>query len=299
MKNHSPTKHILHLSSFLIHRSPFIFHPSSFILLLISSFIVLTSSFSFAGLPQEMCIYYGQAMNQYGWPYLDGADVILKSGTNEIVRHTINGSISPGINFSLYVSLDDGSSVTSYDDKALHEGDPIEIIVRDSRGEQSIMQTNIPPVGAPGEVIMINVTAATDTDHDGLSDEWEQELVDMSTNLNSIADVKPNDDFDGDGASNIHEFNSGNFAFLDYDYMFIEKITRKNDRFKFELLSVPGKAYYVSSTTNIMNAVWSDASFATTETGEAKPQLLEGDGDWLSFYIDYPDTRKYFRLNVK
>jgi len=187
----------------------------------------------------------------------------------------------------------------SVDPGTLLPDDPIEIVVRDSRGEQSIMQTNVPPVGAAGDVILVNVTASTDADHDGMADDWEQELVDMSTNYNFIADIKPNDDFDGDGASNLREFNSGNFAFLNYDYMFVEKITRVGSRFKFELLSVPGKAYYLTSSTNIIENSWIDAPFATTETGAAKPQLLEGDGDWLSFYVEYPDTRRYFRLNVK
>jgi hypothetical protein len=285
MKTHSSTKHAI-LSSL------------SFSLLLTLSFIVYPLSFAFA-LPQAMCIYYGQAMNQYGWPYMNNADVILRHGTNDIVRHTITGSISPGINFSLYVSIDDGSSPTPYSDKALHVGDPIDIIVRDSRGEQTIMQTNIPPVGVPGEVIMVNVTAAADTDHDGLADEWEQELVDMSTNLNSIADVNPNDDFDGDGASNIREFNSGNFAFLDYDYMFIEKISKVGNRMKLQLLSVPGKAYSVEFTTNMLATSWNDCPFSDSETGTATPHLIEGDGDWLTFYIDYPHSQKFFRLDVR
>lgn len=136
---------------------------------------------------------------------MNDADVILRSGTNEIARHAINGSISPGINFALYVSLDDGTSATPYSDIALRAGDDIEIIVRDSRGEQSIMRTNsLPVVGTPGEVILVNVTAGTDLDGDGLSDDWERELIAVSTNpaITTIEDVKPEDDYDGDFASN-------------------------------------------------------------------------------------------------
>ncbi len=269
-----------------------------FVVFLTLSFIVYPLSFSHA-LPQEMCIYYGQATDQFGWPYMNGADVILKSGTNEIVRHTISGSISPGMNFALYVSLDDGSSAEPYSDKALREGDPIEIVVRDARGEQSIMQTNVPPVGAAGDVILVNVTASTDADGDGLSDAWEQEIIDLSTNLNSIADVKPGDDYDGDGASNWHEFMSGNFAFLDYDYFFIEKVTSLDSRFKFEMLSVPGKAYSVAFRTNLMSGSWVECPFSATEDGVARVGLVEGDGDWLSFYVDKPDSTKYFSLKVQ
>ena len=261
--------------------------------------ICLLVSSAFA-VPQEMCIYYGQALDQFGWPYQNGADVILKSGTNEIVRHKITGSISPGVNFALYVSLDDGSSAEPYSDKALRAGDMIEIVVRDARGEVSIMRTNaLPSVGVPGEIILVNVTAATDSDHDGLADEWEQELVDMSTNLNSIADLKPGDDFDGDGASNLHEFHSGNFAFLDYDYFFIEKVTPMSSRMKLELLSVPGKVYSVPFRTNMMSGGWSDCAFSATENGVADVGLIEGNGDWLSFYVDNTNSPKFFSLKVQ
>ncbi len=263
--------------------------------------IVLTSSFVSA-VPQAMCVYYGQAMDQYGWPYMSGADVILRSGTNEIARHAIDGSISPGVNFALYVSLDDGASTQPYSDIALEAGDDVTIVVRDSRGEQLIMQTNaLPVVGVPGEVILVNVTVGTDSDSDGISDAWEQELVNISTNpaITSIEDVNPEDDYDGDGASNWHEYLSGNFAFLDYDYFFIEKVAYVADRIKLELLSVPGKAYSVAYKTNLMSDTWMDCEFAATETGVAATGLVEGDGDWLSFYVDYTNSTRYFQLKVK
>lgn len=327
MKKYSLIKFIVQSSKFIFHRASFLviipvprsafliprslprssFRVLSRVLsrvfsriLLASSFLVLTSSFSSA-LPHTMCIYHGQAQDQYGWPYMNNADVILKSGTNEIVRYTIDGSLAPGINFALYVSLDDGSESSSYYSKALHSGDPVEIFIRDARGEHSIMQTNIPPVGVAGETFLIDVTAATDADHDGLSDEWEQEIVNDSTNpaIASIEDVKPGDDYDGDGESNLHEFMSGNFAFLNYDYLAIEKMFSVNSRFKFELLSVPGKAYTVISRTNLVSGGWSDCPFSATETGVAGIGLIEGDGDWISFYVDKPLDTKYFGIKVK
>lgn len=299
MKKKSSIKHIFRRLSFIVYRLSFSPPRLSFILFLSLSFIVYPLSFSLA-VPQEMCIYYGQALDQYGWPYMNGADVILKSGTNEIVRHTITGSISPGVNFALYVSLDDGNGPEPYSDKALYAGDAIEIVVRDARGEVSIMRTNaLPAVGIPGEVILVNVTAGTDSDGDGMSDEWEQELVDMSAALNSIEDVNPGDDFDGDGASNLHEFHSGNFAFIDYDYFFIEHIDYLENRIKLELLSVPGKAYYVSSRTNLMIGGWEKHPFSATENGVARVGLIEGDGDWLSFYVDTTNTTRFISLRVQ
>lgn len=48
----------------------------------------------------------------------------------------------------------------------------------------------------------------TDADNDGLPDEWEQQIIDADTNdaIDTIADVLPEDDFDGDGFTNTQEF---------------------------------------------------------------------------------------------
>jgi hypothetical protein len=128
MKKHSiKSMFFRHLSR--IHHSAFISQLSSLIVL----FLVLSSSFSLA-LPQAMVIYYGQACNEYGWPYLRDANVILRSGTNEVARHHINGSISPGINFALYVALDDASQSNAYSNIALQPGDPVEIYIQDVAG---------------------------------------------------------------------------------------------------------------------------------------------------------------------
>ena len=233
---------------------------------------------------------------------MSGADVIMRSGTNEIARHTITGSLKPGVNFALYVSLDDGSEDKPYSDIAIESGDPVTIVVRDADGEHNIMTTNSLPVPEyPGQVIMVNVTAGVDSDHDGLSDAWEQEIVDMSTNpaITSIEDVKPGDDYDGDGASNWEEYRSGNFAFLDYDYLFIEHLLFSGGRMELELLSIPGKAYTVSYTTNLLCGVWHDCELSATDSGPLSRQYLEGDGDWLSFYVDYTNANKFYRIKVK
>jgi hypothetical protein len=214
----------------------------------------------------------------------------------------INGSLNPGVNFALYVSLDDGSEDRPYSDIAIEEGAPVEIIVRDADGEHSIMNTNALPVPEyPGQVILVNVTAGIDSDHDGMSDAWEQEIVDMSTNpaITSIEDVRPEDDYDGDFASNWDEYRSGNFAFLDYDYLFIEHLAFVGERMQMELLSVPGKAYTVSYTTNLLGGAWLDCELSATDSGDLSTQYLEGDGDWLSFYVDYTNSPRYYRIKAK
>ena len=97
-----------------------------------------------------MCVYYGEAVDGFGWPYTTNAEVVLLHGTNEIASQTITGSLTPGVNFALYVHLDDGSTAQPYSPARLHTGDLVSIVVRDQDGEKTIMEEQaIPPVGNP------------------------------------------------------------------------------------------------------------------------------------------------------
>ena len=86
----------------------------SFLLLAAACASLLVPRGAHAGMPQPSAIYYGQARDEYGWPYREGAVVILRAGTNEIVRHAISGSLAPGINFMLPAPIDDGRDAAPY-----------------------------------------------------------------------------------------------------------------------------------------------------------------------------------------
>lgn len=268
-------------------------------LALMAAGLVLLPQAPQAGLPRPMCVYYGQALDGYGLPYRSNAHVILYNGTNEIARQTISGSLTPGVNFALYVHLDDGRSPTSYSKRALHVGDLVSILVRDGEGVKTILENQaVPPVGQPGDLVLINATAASDLDRDGLPDQWEQELIYWSNGaLRTLADVRPEDDFDGDGMTNLQEYRAGTFAFLNYDCLFIEQYERTPaGRLRLTFLSVAGKVYSASCATNLTQAVWAPCSFALSDTASMDLGQVEGNGDWLSLYVPIQGPASYFRL---
>jgi len=267
----------------------------------LAGFILQTPSF--AGLPQPMIVYYGQAKDGYGWPYTKDATVILLSGTNECTRHSIAGALSPGVNFALYAPLDDSRDTNRYVRNAVRTGEVVSIVVQDRYGQKTIMESSaVPAVTKPGDILLINVTAGTDSDGDGLPDEWEQEMLDWGSNpsVTSLWDITRSGDYDGDGQSNGDEYGAGTFAFLDYDYFFVDHLAKTSGgRFKLEWLSVRAKTYNVQCSTNIPAGIWEDCEYSLTETGTLRVGPTEGDGTWFSFYLPVLDRTRAFRLTVK
>jgi len=277
-------------------------HSSTFIFLL-SSFILHPSSFSLAGLPQPLIVYYGQAKDWFGWPYTDNATVILLRGTNECARQPIKGSLSPGVNFALQVPFDDGRDTNRYVRNAVRAGDAVSVVVDDCDGRKTVMENGtVPAVTTPGDMILVNVTAATDADGDRLPDEWEQVLIDwgLHPNYTNIWDINAGDDYDGDGQSNGDEYRAGTFAFLDYDYFFVEHMERTgNGRLGLDFLSVLGKAYNLQYSTNLYAGIWTDCEYSLSDTGALQTAPTEGDGAWFSFFVPIVNTFRAFRLTVR
>jgi hypothetical protein len=100
--------------------------------------------------------------------------------------------------------------------------------------------------------------------------------------------------------SNRDEYRAGTFAFLDYDYFFVEMLTRTpSNRLCLTFLSVPGKSYAAYGATNLTQAVWTPCPFALSDAGPLQTTLAEGNGDWLSLYVPIQEPTQFFRLSVR
>lgn len=255
-----------------------------------------------AVVPQPLCVFYGQALDDYGWPYLRDAEVVLRIDGKEFSRYPVDGMISPGVNFILRVAIDSGNG-SAYSDQAAPTGSSIDIVVIAHGTSHTIMEGgSLPKVGKPGEITYCNVTAGTDVDNDGFSDEWERWIVSYSSHdsVTSIWDVVGTDDFDGDGASNAAEYRAGTDPAWDEDTFCMDSLAKvSGDLWSCTILSVPGKAYTVHETDSLYNP-WTMQPFSLTETGQPSTGYVFGDGLFMTFYfhMDNP-TNGFYRLATR
>lgn len=109
---------------------------------------------------------------------------------------------------------------------------------------------------AEDEVGLTLFANSEDLDGDGLPDWWEQQIIAASSATNgpihSIAEVLPNDDFDGDGASNYAEYLAGTSPVdLHSAFMMVAQPSTNSTSFNIKWYSVAGKTYTIYKSTDL------------------------------------------------
>ena len=133
-----------------------------------------------------------------------------------------------------------------------------------------------PTLGQPGKRTHLDLTLGVDSDNDGIPDAWERALIerDSSGRLRTLADIKPGDDLDGDGLTNLQEYLIGTYALDRLDGLALEVLAVENGRARLRFTTVPGRTYTVKSSTNLNE--WSPQAFALTAAGDGNQLTFAG-----------------------
>ena len=92
-----------------------------------------------------------------------------------------------------------------------------------------------------------------DIDGDGMLDTWEQQFFPSM----NVADVLPNADADGDGATNLEEFRSDTIPLNPFLSFHISDYSYGATSFECQWKGSPDKDYRVLSTTDLSSGEWS------------------------------------------
>jgi hypothetical protein len=218
---------------------------------------------------------YGAVRDQYGRPLNTGEGVIILNGVStEIVRAPSDSSVGVGINYSLNVPMDSGTSAQLYEVTAMRPLLPftIQVLINGVSFVPLEIVAKTWGIGKPSEKTRLDLTLGIDSNHDGLPDAWQEEVVNADTTgkLKGIDDVKPDADLSGNGLTNLQKFLAGVNALDRLDGVRIDVMDVTGGMVRLRFLGITGRTYTIRSSLD--STTWADQAFSTDPTG-ANPAL--------------------------
>lgn len=246
-------------------------------MILRSSFLVLAmlASVARAYPPAPDYTLYGTVRDERGRILpANSAWVIVSHAAGEVVRGPVAASAAEGVNYLVRVPMDSGTVGGNYQPTAMMPtvGFTIRVLV----GQMAYVPIQVsrlaPTTGLPGTNTRLDLTLGVDSDNDGLPDAWEQLLIDndRTGRLRTLADVKPGDDFDGDGLTNYQEYLLGTYALDPLDGLALTVVEAVNGFAHLRFAVALGRTYTIKASTDLQT--WQAQSFAVgTAAGALVP----------------------------
>jgi hypothetical protein len=201
-----------------------------------------------------------------GEPIMSGnAVVILETDGGVRIQTPVVPNLDAGINYRLSVPMDAGLTSDNYKPTALRPLVPfrMKVIIGTTTNLPMELKGSYVNLGKPAESTRLDLTMGEDSDGDGIPDAWERMLIEMQggTGLLTLADIRPNDDADGDGMSNLDEYLAGTYAFDSLDCLRLEITGMRAGRPLLDFLVIPGRTYTIWGSTNLVADIWFPVNF--------------------------------------
>ena len=269
--------------------------------LLLLTFLAVPLASAFPPAPHHTL--YGLVRNEQGTPLSTGDAVIVLNGPNgEVIRGPVDAGIARGINYNLRVPMDGNRTAQLYSPTAMTPATTftIQVLIGSTAYLPIQMQGTLPELGDIAGSTRLDLTLGVDSDGDGIPDAWERDMIDFDPEdgLNSLADVRPDDDFDGDGLSNLLEYLAGTYAFDRLDGLNLALKEVVNQVARLEFLVVTGHTYSIQSSVDAVH--WAEQSFSLNTNGSSAVSAHLADSvTILNVYVPVGDLpTAFFKLYV-
>lgn len=222
--------------------------------------------------PAPPHILYGTVRDETGRPMDAGeAVVVLETAGGVRLRTGLTPGLIPGANYRLAVPMDAGLTPDNYQPTALRPevSFRLKVVVGETVWLPLEMQGRFDQLGQPAQRTRIDLTLGEDLDGDGLPDAWERALAAMLGGGLDEEDIRPGDDADHDGLSNLEEYLAGTYAFDPEDGFRIELIEAGEAGPSVEFLALRGRTYSVEGSADLHS--WSPVAFRLGEEAPSAP----------------------------
>jgi hypothetical protein len=214
---------------------------------------------------------YGMVRDEMGNPMMSSATVVtLKTTTGVEISVSVVPGLSPGMNYRLQVPMDSGLTSANYSPTALRPfvSFSMKVVENGITYLPIEFSGDFSNLGKPAESTRIDMTLGVDSDNDGLPDSWENLLIAMGFGQ-TLTEILPNADADGDGLSNKNEYLAGTYAFDAADGFSLNIVGFQEEKPLLDFMVIPGRSYTVLASSDLKT--WSKINFRITENGTAGP----------------------------
>jgi len=246
---------------------------------------------------------YGSVKDDRGQPLSTEEGIVILSGMGnvELVRGFTDPTIGPSINYSVNVRMDSGTTALLYAVNALRPVLPFTIrVVIGGVTYVPLQAVSAFNMGDPALQTRIDLTIGIDSDNDGLPDSWEQDVIDSDTTgtLLSLADIRPGDDLDGDGMTNLEEYIAGTYALNGLDRLALEVVEVTDTYARLRFVAITGRTYRLISSPS-MHQAFVEQPFALTPAAATVVQYLAPGVEYRDVYVSPAVAKYFFKLLVQ
>ena len=210
--------------------------------------------------PAPTHVISGMVRNEMGDPLMvTNAVVILETSTGVLLKTTAVPNLGPGMNYRLAVPMDAGLTSDAYKPTALKPlvSFRMKVIIGATTYLPMELHGNYASLGKPAQTTHLDLTLGEDTNNDGLPDAWEKMLADvLGVDWTTI---KPGEDPDHDGLTNLQEYQAGTYAFDPADGLRLDLAGLNQGHPLLDFMVIRGRTYTILASTNL--TAWAAVDF--------------------------------------